>query len=463
MVVFGTTGAGKTTWALRNIVRSPGPAIVSSMKPELFAYSAGWFISQGRPVWVFDAEGTLDPDPEMQMRWSPITSCVVPERPPRLPSTSQVAKSNFGGYVLVDLAQKMAERLSYGATTNPDWRPATAGAIAPMLVAAAIGGVRDVKKLISWTEGPSSALQALDLLRMAGLPELRSRLNTAFGPASATGGANRQSYANLFSDALRGFTNPYVAQMCLAGPQEAFDVRRFVAERGVLYLVGSSESQEVIASVIATMVEDIVERARQIQKPLRPPLCLWLDEVANTAPLSSLPRLFSTGRGDGLYISVVLQSYSQAADRWGQGGAATIQANATVELHLAGSKDQSMLNWLEHAGGRREVVNRSVSYGADRSRSDSAAWAKEAAYDARELRSLPPRHAWLLYRNQDPAKAHLAPWWECSEREAIELSWKMASRWVPPELMPLPAPPRRNRFALAGGHLAPRGRQLEWS
>jgi len=446
MVVFGTTGAGKTSWALRNIVHSPGPAIVSSMKPELFAYSAGWFVSKGRPVWAFDAEGALDLEAEMRLRWSPITSCVVPERPARLPTTAQVASSAFGGYVLVDQAQKIAERLSHGATDNPGWRGATASAIAPVLVAAAVGGIRDVRKVLGWTERPQASLYALDTLRLAGLPELRSRLNTAFGPASVSGGANRQSYANLFSDALRGFTNPYVAEMCLCDPEESFDVRRFVRERGVIYLLGSSESQKVIATVIATLVEDIVERACALEKPLRPPLCLWLDEVANTAPLPALPEIFSSARGNGVYPSVVLQSSSQAVHRWGREGAETIHANAPVELHLAGSKDQEMLSWLERTGGRREVLNRTVSYGADRSRSESAAWAKEAAFDARELRALDTHHAWLIYRGKAQDEVYLAPWWECAERDAIKLSREITRRWVPDELVPPGAPERRGRL-----------------
>ncbi|HEX3840767.1 MAG TPA: TraM recognition domain-containing protein [Acidimicrobiales bacterium] len=461
MVIFGGTGAGKTTWSLRNIVRSPGPTVISSMKPELFAYTAGYFLDQGRPVWVFDADGVLDLDPEMVMHWSPITSCVVDTRPGRLPPTAEVARSRFGGFVLVDQAQKMADRLSFGAIPagrdEGGWRAQTASVLTPMLVAAAIGGIDDARKLLTWAEGVNSVREALDILRLAGLPGLRSRLNTAFGPASSMGGANRSSYANLVNSALSGLANPYVAQMCMTSPEQSFDVGRFVKERGVLYLVGSSESQKVIATVVATMVEDIIERAKKIEKPLRPPLALWLDEVANTAPLPTLPELFSTGRGDGLYLSIVLQSYSQAEARWGKEGADTIHANAVVELHLAGSKDLSMLSWLERAGGQADVVTRSVSVGVD-ARTDTAGQSRQPVFDTRDLRGLAARYAWLVYGNQTPAMTHLAPWWECEEREVIERAWRQAHRWVPEELMPLPAPAPRKSFAWLKGLVATRAR-----
>ena len=105
-----------------------------------------------------------------------------------------------------------------------------------------------------------------------------------------------------------------------------------------------------------------------------------------------------------------------------------------------------MLSWLERAGGQRDVVTRSVSYGQG-SRSNSASQARQATFDTRDLRGLPPRHAWLVYANQEPVQTHLAPWWETEERPAIQLAWERARRWVPDELMPLPAPERHDTWA----------------
>ncbi|EQD37146.1 Type IV secretory pathway VirD4 protein-like protein, partial [mine drainage metagenome] len=164
------------------------------------------------------------------------------------------------------------------------------------------------------------------------------------------------------SKSLSSFKNPYIVQMCQVGPSDSLDVADFLARRGVVYLVGSSESQAVVASIIATFVEDLIEKARMIEKPISPPMCLWLDEVANIVPLPKLPQLYSTGRGDGIYLASVLQSYSQAEQTWGREGADTMHANAVVEVHLSGSKDTAMLSWLSQAGGQRDTTSRSRSY-----------------------------------------------------------------------------------------------------
>ena len=457
MVIYGATGAGKTSWLIRNIIRSPGPTIISSMKPELFAYTAGWFTESGRPVTVLDCDGDLDIPATMRLRWSPVASCITDELAKNLPDVVERVPSRAGGWVDTSQAEKIAGRLAYGAIpgSNADdgWRGQTEGVVTALLVAAAAGGISDIRQMIGWVESVNATREPLDILRMAGLSSFRSRLNGALGPASAHGGANRASFVNLVSRALDGLRNPYVVQMAMCTPATSFDVKRFIEERGVLYLLGSSDSQKVVATIVATMIEDVIERASKLAQPLRPPLTLWLDEAANTAPLPKMPELYSTARGMGVFPVTVFQSYAQEVGRWGEEGAATIGANAVVEIHLGGSKDQTMLGWLERAGGQSDVRTTSSSYGQG-THTRTVGQTRQARFDIAELRGLPPRHAWLVYSGAMPVETHLAPWWECSERPAVELALEQATakwvdqagtehQWVPDKLMPRGAPPRQ--------------------
>jgi len=452
MLVFGATGAGKTTWLLRNIIQSPGAAVISSMKPEVFAYTAGYFAARGRPVYVLDVDGSLTLPPEMKLRWSPITSCLMASLPPNLPPTAQVVPSRFGGYVSISQAEKIGERLSYAAIPaaggdEGGWRGQTANLVTALITAAAVGGVTDPQTMLLWAGSAAACQTPLDILRSAGLLVMRNSLNSAIGPGNINGGANRSSFANLVSKALSSFKNPYIAQMCQVGPSDSLDVADFLARRGVVYLVGSSESQAVVASIIATFVEDLIEKARMIEKPISPPMCLWLDEVANIVPLPKLPQLYSTGRGDGIYLASVLQSYSQAEQTWGREGADTMHANAVVEVHLSGSKDTAMLSWLSQAGGQRDTTSRSRSYSRD-GHSDTVSQGKEQRFDTRSLRALQPRHAWVVYQNRPPVESYLAPWWESNEADAISFALKEAERWVPEPLLPRPAPEQGGLRAL---------------
>ena len=217
-----------------------------------------------------------------------------------------------------------------------------------------------------------------------------------------------------------------------------------------------------MATIVATMIEDVIERATKVAQPLRPPLTLWLDEAANTAPLPKMPELYSTARGMGVLPVTVFQSYAQEVGRWGEEGAGTIAANAVVEVHLGGSKDQTMLGWLERAGGQSDVRTTSSSYGQG-THTRTVSQARQARFDIAELRGLPPRHAWLVYGGEMPVQTHLAPWWECAERPAVELALQRATarwtdqagaehQWVPDKLMPLGTPPRQGALGrvLAG-------------
>ena len=67
---------------------------------------------------------------------------------------------------------------------------------------------------------------------------------------------------------------------------------------------------------------------------LKRPLLLALDEVADIAPIRSLPRLLSEGIQQG--IVPVLREMSQARARWGEHETATMWSTPALRLVLAG-------------------------------------------------------------------------------------------------------------------------------
>ena len=88
----------------------------------------------------------------------------------------------------------------------------------------------------------------------------------------------------------------------------------------------------------------MVETARRIAAAsagarLDPPLLLALDEIGNLAPLPSLPALMSEGGGSGITTLTVLQSLSQARDRWGEQAANTIWDAAIAKIILGGGSN----------------------------------------------------------------------------------------------------------------------------
>jgi len=106
-------------------------------------------------------------------------------------------------------------------------------------------------------------------------------------------------------------------------PGEEFDPEQFLRDRGTLYLLGTSSGAGAAAPLVSALIEDLVETVRRLAAAspgarLDPPLLLALDEIGNLAPLPSLPTLMSEGGGSGITTLAVLQSLSQARDRWGE-------------------------------------------------------------------------------------------------------------------------------------------------
>ncbi len=68
-------------------------------------------------------------------------------------------------------------------------------------------------------------------------------------------------------------------------------------------------------------------------------MLLALDEIGNLAPLPSLPALMSEGGGSGITTLAVLQSLSQARDRWGEQAAGTLWDAAIAKIILGGGSN----------------------------------------------------------------------------------------------------------------------------
>src|SRR5699024_1734874 len=73
------------------------------------------------------------------------------------------------------------------------------------------------------------------------------------------------------------------------------DIDEFLATNSTLFIVGPSHVQQAIAPLIVGLVDAIAQRAAERAAAqggrLIQPLLLALDEVANIAPLQSLPSL----------------------------------------------------------------------------------------------------------------------------------------------------------------------------
>jgi type IV secretory pathway TraG/TraD family ATPase VirD4 len=307
-----------------------------------------------------------------------------------------------------------------GTESGSFWRQQTITAVRCLLHAAAIGA-RSPADLYRWSLTPAAAKEAVDLL--VDTPGAAPAWDRALDAIIAADPRQRDSVWAMVANAFAALADPHVLEAVSPGPEQEFDPVSFLADRGTLYLLGTASGASATASLVAALVEDVVEAARRVAAAspgarLDPPLGLILDEAANY-PLPSLGALMSEGGGTGITTMTVLQSLAQARDRWGRETAGAIWDSAIVKLILPGSSNADDLADISRLLGDRTVVEHTETSGADGAKSVSASKRERPILNPAMIRTLRPGHALLLLRSAKPIMLRLQPWTARPDAEEI--------------------------------------------
>ena len=128
--------------------------------------------------------------------------------------------------------------------------------------------------------------------------------------------------------------------------------------------------------------------------------------------LASLPVLMAEGGGTGITTMPVLQSLSQARDRWGDHAASAIWDAAIVKVILGGSSASKDLQELSSLIGERDESTDTISIGDYGSRSIQRSTRRVAVMPPERLRTLPFGAGIVLLRSVPPIVTTLRPWTE---------------------------------------------------
>ncbi len=403
MLVVGPPRSGKGLHlVIPMILDAPGAVVATSTRPDNLAVTFKSRRAVG-PVAVFDPQ-RLAPGVAGGLRWSPVRGC-------ELPQTAMIR------------ARALASAIGMSRTVEGGdfWEGQTEAVLRSLLHAAALGG-RSARDLYRWSLDPATVADAVTILaRDGGAPGWDDALEQAAHSDPRT----RDSIWLGVRQALSSLADPRVLEAVSPQPGEEFDPTSFLHERGTLFVLGTASGAGAAGSLVAALVEDMVETARRLAATspgarLDPPLLLALDEIGNLAPLPSLPSLMSEGGGSGITTLAVLQSLSQARDRWGEQPAGTLWDAAIAKVILGGGSNARDLADLSALIGDRDEYTDAVSRGAYGERSTSTSVRRVPVMDTSRLRTLPFGTGVLLLRTAPPIVLDLAPW--TARRDARALS-----------------------------------------
>jgi type IV secretion system protein VirD4 len=311
---------------------------------------------------------TYDPFGAESMSWSPLDGC-----------------ESWSG--ALRQAQWLADASSDGdAEIARYWRGEAAKLLAPLLHAAALAE-RDMTSVLTWVDAQET--RAVTTILNAGQAvAAREQLRSIAELDPRNRGTTYMSAGSV----LAAYRYPEVQRTDAAD----FVPSRFLSSAGdTLFLVAEDRHQQLVAPLLVALLASLIHEAiesgtfRDDARRLR----LLLDEAANVAPLTDLPRTMSQVAGHGIRVATVWQSLAQMQERYGR-GADTIIANSTAKLYL---------------GPITDAVTREHVTGAITTRADS----KDArASSARALQQLVGDRALLISGPSAPAITTMRPFWQ---------------------------------------------------
>ena len=408
IALLAPTGSGKTSGLVVPwVLEAPGHVISLSVKPDVFQDTRQARGRRGR-VWIWDPFG-----PE-SCSWSPLLGC-----------------EHWSGALrraawLADAGDKDD---SSGAAQF--WKQEGSKLLAPLLFAAAWHGL-GMATVLRWLDQrddtePERLLVQIAKLADAQDPAVRLRMRPGLVQDAASARAQLQAIVTM--DARNAGSTYMSAASLLAAyrypeVQNTESVEDLSAEAfldasdgqaNTLYIVAGADDQARLAPIVVSILSEIMavaDRRAARHGAFSPTVRVVGDELANIAPMRSLPRWLSTMRAPGFRFAVVAQDVAQLSATFGRDDVDTILSNCRAKLFMGPITCRQTQGYVQAILGDRVVEAETVTSG-ERGSLQSGLTERGRA-SAQELQQLPRRKALLLHGAMPAAVVAVPPFWEVS-------------------------------------------------
>ena len=412
--VIGPSQSGKTATVVAGILDWEGPAILSSVKNDLFAETVAHRSRVG-DVFVFDPMRTISDLPKGARRvgWSPLHAAQT------VPGAIEVARA------LLEAAP------SEGVTNATYWTSKGQAILWPMLFAAAWGRDTTMADVVTWlsaqdgnptddkkgsapqvSEEHTSEIRAiLDEHAKSSNRQLALQAKHTRRQFDGFFRLDHRTRSDIYSTAqtlVQAWEDPNISYTSSTGAGAVADLRSVLAGNNTLYvcmpLKDASRYAVVFGGLLGSLLRDqAYDIAGRYGKRLPGLLCV-IDEAGNT-PLRWLPEVASTCSGIGVQLVTVWQSKAQIEATY-QKQADPMLTNHATKIFFAGASDDDTLRYVTFLGGEEEVTSRSANADAHlggyrRGVGDSTIW--RPLLPGEVLRQAEPGHAVLFHHTLPPA------------------------------------------------------------
>lgn len=378
-LLLGPPRSGKTSSVIiPSVLTTIGPVLSTSTKPDVLEATWASRATIGT-CWLFDPTGTQVAPPHVRLaRWTPVAAAHTWEGARRAARTMVEAAETGdlengahwrdGGRNLLAGLLHIAARADLGMAEVCSWLSQRSLVPAALQAATIDPDGSDLPKM----SGESKEDDAKSMLRVLGEHGVidRGAGEMLTGTASAT---DREA-SGFWSVALRAVEVYQSPAANGTGVGEWFDFEAFARSRDTVYIAASRRDQELVAPIISAFIEEVVDARLRFHREAGSPrpgtpgaaphMLLALDEVANIAPLRTLPQLVSEGGGQGVTVLATFQDLSQARERYGDQASGFLSLFGTTML-LPGCRDKDTVDLISKLCGEYVQVT------AERSRAET--------------------------------------------------------------------------------------------
>ncbi len=444
VAVIGPSQSGKTATVVAGILDWEGPAILSSVKNDLFDETVARRHQLGE-VFVFDPMRTIPnlPAGVTRIGWSPLHAART------VPGAIEVSLA------LLDAAP------TDGVTNANYWSSKGQALLWPILLAAAHEPHATMANVVRWlaSQDGNSDKDNGEAGAAAPRPEQFSEVRGILGHLGQSTDRRIAIQARHALEQFDGFfrldqrtrSDIYSTSQTLVQPWEdpnisyasskaagpVADLSLVLRGQNTLYvstpLKDASRFAVVFGGLLGSLLRDqAYDVANRYRKALPGLLCV-IDEAGNT-PLRWLPEVASTCSGIGVQLVTAWQSKAQI-DATYQAQSGPMLTNHATKIFFAGASDVETLRYVTFLGGEEEVQQRTANADAHlgghrRGVGDSTI--HRPLLPAEVLRQAEPGNAILFHQTLPPA--HIEGRYVGSDARLSALS---AGRAEPPDRRPV--------------------------
>jgi len=387
VLAFGPPGSFKTHGlVIPAILEWQGNLVTTSIKPDVLRATCAHRASLGA-IWVYDPLG-LSGVPGA--RWTPLAHCTT------------YADARRIGRMLADAADiqgHKAEDANY-------WQLLGAKLLSVLLFAAA-GTGRSMADVARWVD-----VQDIDDVAQALMEIGNPQALDAWAACTSRPDNTMGSVYGTAETLLDVYGDPQIAASAEGCDLDIDEL--LCGANNTLYLYAPASEQERLRPLFELLVSVVIYKAEQLAAAqpdgmLDPRLFVCLDEAGNCAAIKKLPRLATTGRGQGIQLLTIWHDEAQLQHRYGH-RASTVLNGHRAKLLLSGQADPASLELASKLVGDEAVVQTSETTGGDGRASFTESTAYRRLLPPEALRQLKPRRALLVYGHLPPVRIRLRPW-----------------------------------------------------